>query len=50
MSRGNASVTVTLVDSCWCPSEGRLIDLYSDAFLVLGRLSLGVLKVQLELL
>jgi Lytic transglycolase len=38
-------VFVRLIDWCGCPSTGRIIDLYSDAFKRLAPLSSGVLRV-----
>jgi rare lipoprotein A (peptidoglycan hydrolase) len=38
------SVVVRLVDTCACPN-GRLLDLYSDAFLRLAPLDRGLVRV-----
>lgn len=38
-------VSVKLIDWCGCPSNGRVIDLYSDAFKRLAPLSQGTVKV-----
>lgn len=38
-------VSVKLIDWCACPSNGRVIDLYSDAFRRLAPLSSGTVRV-----
>jgi hypothetical protein len=46
---GNGScVSVKLIDWCACPSSGRIIDLYSDAFRQLAPLSSGTLRVTIS--